>query len=165
MKNHPTHIFKPENPETVFKPFKSSLFPSAGFTLIETLVAMMLLAISLVIILQLFSGGLKSEKIADDYTRAIFHARAKIEEILLMKDSNESSREGEFEDGYKWRVDITQVEMEESETEEEMLPLPLNLVNVEVTVSWPSGEKDRNFSLTTLMVAEESEEDMLELPK
>ena len=34
-----------------------------GFTLIETLVAISILAISLVVILQLFSGGLKSSTI------------------------------------------------------------------------------------------------------
>lgn len=165
MKHRPTHIFKPGKPLIVFQPFKNSLFLSAGFTLIETLVAMMLLAISLVIILQLFSGGLKSEKIADDYTRAIFHARAKMEEVLLLKDSEEGIMEGEFEDGYKWRVDITRVETKEDETEQEMVSPPLNLVNIGVTVAWASGDKERNFSLTTLKVAETSDEDIPEPPK
>jgi prepilin-type N-terminal cleavage/methylation domain-containing protein len=53
-----------------------------GFTLIETLVAMMLLAISFVIIMQLFSGGLKSSRVTTDYIYGIFHAREKMEEVL-----------------------------------------------------------------------------------
>jgi general secretion pathway protein I len=166
MNHHPTHIFKPKKLRAVFQLFKKSLCLSSGFTLIETLVAMMLLSISLVVILQLFSGGLKSGKIADDYTRAIFHARAKMEEILLMTDLDESFLEGAFDDGYKWRVNITRVETEENETEEEMVTSPpLNFVNVEVIVSWSSGDKNRDFTLTTLQVAETSEPDMLEPPK
>jgi general secretion pathway protein I len=69
----------------------------------ETLVAMMLLAISLVVILQLFSGGLKSGKMADDYTRAVFHAREKMEEHLLIEDFEEGTFEGTFDDNYRWQ--------------------------------------------------------------
>ena len=53
-----------------------------GFTLIETLVAVMILAISLVVVMQLFSGGLKSNKVSNDYLYGIFHAREKMEELL-----------------------------------------------------------------------------------
>ena len=90
----------------------------SGFTLIETLVAMMILAISLVVILQLFSGGLKASRLSDDYTRAVFHAREKMEEILILDELIDGELEGEFEDAYKWKVEIFLHEPSEEEEEQ-----------------------------------------------
>ena len=73
-----------------------------GFTLIEVIVAMAILGISLVLIMQLFSAGLKSAKASCDYTIAIVHAKDKMEELsqTLANDS------GTFEDGFKWETEI-----------------------------------------------------------
>ena len=69
-----------------------------GFTLLEVLVATMVLGISVVIVLQLFSGGLDQARRAEDYTRAVFHARAKMEEVLLDLPSGEAE--------YSIRIDL-----------------------------------------------------------
>jgi general secretion pathway protein I len=79
----------------------------AGFTLIEILVALVILSISLVTIMQLFSGGLKASRIAGDYTQAIFLAREKMEELLLEKEILADITEGDFNNDYKWRAEIT----------------------------------------------------------
>jgi general secretion pathway protein I len=121
-----------------------------GFTLIETLVAMMLLAISLVVILQLFSGGLKSGKMADDYTRAVFYAREKMEEILLADDFQEGVFEGTFDENYRWMVDVKFVEPKEDEEEISMV----DLFNVDVQVFWPEAGREKNFRISTLKIAE-----------
>jgi len=73
-----------------------------GFTLIEVIVAMAILGISLVLIMQLFSAGLKSAKASCDYTIAIVHAKDKMGELsqTLANDS------GTFEDGFKWETEI-----------------------------------------------------------
>ena len=73
-----------------------------GFTLIEVIVAMAILGISLVLIMQLFSAGLKSAKASCDYTIAIVHAKDKMEELsqTLANDS------GTFEDGFKWETEM-----------------------------------------------------------
>jgi general secretion pathway protein I len=134
---------------------------ACGFTLMETLVAMMLLAISLVVILQLFSGGLKSGKMADDYTRAIFHAREKMEEHFLIEDFEEGTFEGTFDDKYRWQVDIKFVEPEDEEEN-----LLVDLVYLDVSVFWPVGGKEKKFQINTLKVTEKKpdELDFLENP-
>jgi prepilin-type N-terminal cleavage/methylation domain-containing protein len=58
---------------------KSSLHGRSGFTLIEVLVAMVVLSVSLVSIFQLFSGGLNARRRAEEVARATFHAREKME--------------------------------------------------------------------------------------
>ena len=89
-----------------------------GFTLIETLVAVMILSISLVVLMQLFSGGLKSNKISNDYSYGIFHAKEKMEELLLAEELLPGSYSGEFDDGYHWQAVIDIIE-EPDATEEE----------------------------------------------
>ena len=124
-----------------------------GFTLIETLVAIMVLSLSLVVILQLFSGGLKSSKTADDYTCAVFHAREKMEELLLIDDFEDGTFEGTFDNGYRWTVDIKFVEPEENE-EEEQRALPVDLVHLDVSVLWPVGAHEKKFQISTLKIVE-----------
>ena len=128
-----------------------------GFTLMETLVAMMLLSISLVVVLQLFSGGIKSGRLADDYTRAVFFAREKMEEFLLKTGLEEGSYEGTFDDVYGWKVEVTLVE-EEEELGEKAKPPPVDLYNVSVSVVWMSGEREKSYRIDTLQIAEKKDE-------
>ena len=118
-----------------------------GFTLIEILVATMILSIALTVIMQLFSGGLRSARLSQDYTRGVFHAREKMEEILLADDVSTEAADGVFDDGYRWQAGVELVETQEGEPTE-LLPVDTYLVTVRV--SWPSGEKEKNFDLKTL---------------
>lgn len=125
---------------------------SDGFTLIETLVAMAILSISLVLILQLFSGGLKSSRLSDNYTRAIFHAREKMEEILLDDNFTDMATEGELGDGFKWKAQTLRLEP----TQEEEAELPVDIFSIKVDVSWHEGSKEKHFEISTLKIAEKS---------
>ena len=116
----------------------------------EVLVAISVLAICLVVILQLFSGGLKAGKLSDDYTRGVFHAREKIEEILFPDVLEEGTTEGEFEDGFRWRSDITRLE----QREEEAGRLPFDTFTITVKISWGTVGHEKHFKIDTLKVAE-----------
>ena len=124
---------------------KVVLQKSQGFTLIETLVAVAVLAISLVVVLQLFSGGLKSGKLSDEYTRGIFYAREKVEELLLSDKFEEGASEGEFEDGYRWEVEILRLEAGEEDEK-----LPFESFDIRVTVIWDTGGGDKHFEIATI---------------
>ena len=119
-----------------------------GFALIEILVAVSVLAISLVVIFQLFSGGLKSRKLSEQYGRGIFYAREKMAEILLSPDLSEGDTQGEFEDNYQWRAVTNRVVPEEEEN------LPVDLVNIKLSISWREGEKGKVFTINTLKAVE-----------
>lgn len=125
---------------------------SDGFTLIETLVAMAILSISLVVILQLFSGGLKSSRLSDNYTRAIFHAREKMEEILLDDHFTDMAMEGEFGDGFEWKAQTLRLEP----AQEEEAKLPVDIFSIKVDVSWHEGSKEKHFEISTQKIAEKS---------
>ncbi|GBC60190.1 hypothetical protein DENIS_1141 [Desulfonema ishimotonii] len=134
---------------------------TAGFTLIEVLTAMMILAISLVTILQLFSGGLKSARLSDEYTRAIFHAKEKMAEILLADRLSETERTGEFEDGYRWSFRLVSLEPADEEFSEDGRPAatqsPVHLFHITVTVFWDTGNRERHFEISTVHIADKIE--------
>ena len=123
-----------------------------GFTLIETLVAISILSISLVVILQLFSGGLKSSRLSDDYTRGIFHAMEKMEEILLADEITDGVFEGEFEDGFRWTAEI--IHLESEEPEEETIKGPFDTFRIKVDIGWKMGSNEKHYEISTIKVTE-----------
>ena len=121
----------------------------SGFALIEILVAVSVLAISLVVIFQLFSGGLKARKLSEQYAQGVFHSREKMAEILLAPDLSEGETQGEFEDAYEWQAAITRVVSDDDEEN-----LPVYLLNINVSITWHEGEKEKSFAIDTLKVVQ-----------
>lgn len=116
-----------------------------GFTLMETLVAMMILSIALVIIFQQFSEALNAGHVSESYTRAVWHAREKMDELLLYEALSEEIREGDFGDGYRWRYRI----------EPAKPGSPLNLEDlatytITVWVSWEQGRSTKQMDISAL---------------
>lgn len=121
-----------------------------GFTLIEVMVAVAILAICLVAIMQLFSGGLRSSKMSKDYTRAVIYAKEKMEETLLKP----ASGSGDFSDNltrnkFRWEAEVSPY------TEAFLTGLgsenkPLDLIKIKVKVLWTDNDKQKFIELTTL---------------
>ncbi|MFH1563632.1 MAG: prepilin-type N-terminal cleavage/methylation domain-containing protein [Nitrospirota bacterium] len=81
---------------------------SRGFTLIEVMVAITIFAVSLIVILNLFSRTISSTADIRYYTVGLILAQSKMVEI---KSGLETNLEGIFEEGaveYEWAVAINQ---------------------------------------------------------
>lgn len=127
---------------------------SAGFTLIETLVAVSVLAICLTVIFELFSGGLKSSGLSGEYTRGVFYAREKMEEILLLNKLENGIFQGDFEDPFRWKAEVVRLERTEKE---EDAGLPFDAFAVKVDVAWDIGGRERHFEISTIKIVERLE--------
>lgn len=125
--------------------------------MVETLTAMMILVISLVTIMELFSGGLRSSWVSKSYTRAIYYAREKMEEVLLSTGMAEEERAGEFGDGYRWQITTEHINPPPEDGDDTGMLDPIDLFRVTVTIFWDSGQKKRHYSLETIHIAEKSE--------
>jgi general secretion pathway protein I len=123
-----------------------------GFTLLEVLVATMVLGIAVVIVMQLFSGGLDQARRAQDYTRAVFHARAKMEEVLLEPPAGPVSERGEFSDGYRWALEAL------TDTDLMTDALGVQPVIVRVTIGWGFDQHPKTVYLQTMTLATVPEE-------
>lgn len=127
-----------------------------GFTLIETLIAISILAISLVTIMQLFSGGLKSSTLSDEYTRGIFHAREKMDEILLAGDLTEGVIDGEFEDGFKWKAEALHLDVQKGKD----VKLPFRAFNIRVDVMWDAGGHEKHFAISAIKLVKPKKDNL-----
>jgi general secretion pathway protein I len=118
-----------------------------GFTLLEVLVALVVLATTVVAVLQLFGGGLRLARTAGDHTDAALLASAKLAE-LEPGPLTEGAIEG-VEGPYRWIRRVTldpsllPAQLETPET------VRMRLARVNVEVRWGQG---RRFELATLRV-------------
>ncbi len=119
-----------------------------GFSLLEILVAFSILALSLGIILKIFSAGLQTASLAENYTLAIEIAESLLaetgeEEKLALGESS-----GQKNEYFNWTVQTTAMELDISP----QLPQPLaeQIVQVKVIVSWGDENNPRSINLTTL---------------
>ena len=129
-----------------------------GFTLIEVVVAVAILGIGLTVIMELFSGGLRLARVSEEYTKAVNHARTKMEEVMMQPALEEGTQEWEFDDTYRWAVGIKKVEILPADPNGVFKP-PVDLFQIKVNVHWKSGSKDRSTgveSYKTLHIKDES---------
>jgi Tfp pilus assembly protein PilV len=113
-----------------------------GFTLMEVLVAGVIMTISFVLVMQLFSGGQRLSKSSCDYTRAVVHAKDKMEEISPSPEAGS----GEFEDGFRWEAVVEPFETPETEGGESLF----SLLMIKVKVLWDDNDKEHSVELVSL---------------
>ncbi len=119
-----------------------------GFSLLEILVAFAIMAISLGIVLQIFSSGVNTAVVAEDYTVATQIAESLMATVGVESPLQEGESEGVEEDKYRWRVSVARLE-----------PLPgieaaeAVLLEVKVTVGWGDDDDGRRVELNTIKAA------------
>ncbi|MBI5849105.1 MAG: type II secretion system protein [Nitrospirae bacterium] len=117
-----------------------------GFTLLEVLVAMVLLSVALAAILELFSTNLKALAKSDDVSNAVILAELKMREIL--DDETLIERAWSESTGDKYRIDIAVRSTENNRTEN----LQIKLFEINLTVLWTKDAKEKTVNLKTLKV-------------
>jgi general secretion pathway protein I len=126
-----------------------------GFSLLEILIAFAILALSLGLLLKIFSGGVNIASVAEEYTAAVQIAeslmtRAGVETPLQAGESS-----GLENDHYNWRVVVNPYAYNPEQLD--MSALKLVLFKVDVTVSWGDGSSsERQIALSTLKLASEN---------
>ncbi len=124
-----------------------------GFSLLEMLISFSILAVSLGILLKIFSSGIITAQVADNYTTAAQIASnlmAKTGVETPLKISENIGVENEF---YHWRVRVNPQTF--VSTELDLRGLPVDLFNVNVQVWWGDDDKtdDRVLELSTMKLA------------
>ena len=128
-----------------------------GFSLLEILIAFSILAVSLGILLKIFSTGITTAQVADNYTMAAQIANnlmAKTGVETPLKISEELGVENNF---YHWRVRVNSQTFVSPELD--LRALPVELFNINVLVWWGDDEKtdDRVLELNTMKLAAKNE--------
>jgi len=118
-----------------------------GFTLIEVLVAFVLLSLTLAVILQIFSGGLRNIGATEDYTRAMVLAEAKLAQ-LGSEIALETGETGGENDIFNWRLYVAPYQGESVEIEG--AESAVQLYDITLNVQWRQGSRRPQISFRTL---------------
>jgi general secretion pathway protein I len=87
-------------------------FPSPtdhrGFTLVEVLVAFAILALTLVVLLRVFGGGLRAVSTSERYLTAAMLARSVLDDLGIETPVSPGETSADIGDGYRWTTRIAQ---------------------------------------------------------
>ncbi|OPX94376.1 MAG: hypothetical protein A4E59_02210 [Syntrophorhabdus sp. PtaB.Bin027] len=114
-----------------------------GFTLLEILVALAILATAVTIMFQLFSASLRNIAVSEDVVAASLKAEAKMREVLSKEELVVDSWEEQTDDGYRFVVNITDTLQQKTDS------LPMQLLQVDVAITWTKNSKERSLRLKT----------------
>jgi type II secretion system protein I len=116
---------------------------SKGFTLLEILVALAILATAVTIIFQLFSAGLRNIAVSEDVVSAAVRAEAKMREVLSNEELTENSWTETTTDGYTFAVNITEALQEKTDS------LPVQVLQIDLAITWTKNTRERSLRLKT----------------
>lgn len=112
-----------------------------GFSLLETLLALAIFGIVIVSVGEAVVMQTRSEKLAEDMTRAVLLAQNIVEEIRYGEDYGEEEESGSFEGedaGFDWEYQVTEADVD-------------GLFKISVAVTWSDGQGRKEYRTETLM--------------
>lgn len=123
-----------------------------GFSLLEVLVAFVILSLALAVLMRIFSGGLGNIGAAEHYSRAVAIAESQLAAAGVESPLVEGEYSGETEHAYAWRTLVQRYDAAAPLLEGAVVPV--DLYQVEVTVSWDTtAATPRTLRLVTLRTA------------
>ena len=131
----------------------SSFILSRGFTLLEVMVALAILALGLVTVLELFAGSLRLGTKASRHTQAAIYAQNEMDRLLAQTRLDDGEEGGEFSEGYYWQARVQEIHLEESKTQFQSQRNPTDffrLKEIEVRISWQDGREEQSLTLRSL---------------
>ena len=129
----------------------------AGFSLLEVLVAFVILALVGTTLFRLFGASLNNAGAADEYSRAAIYAESRLALATADHPLRQTADQGTSEDGrYAWVATVEPYVAPGATSDQTRLAqlLPMTLWRVSITVSWPgAGGNQRSISLSTVRMA------------
>ena len=127
-----------------------------GFSLIEMLVALVVLSLSLSVLYQAAMGATRNVRVASEYTDAVMLAESMLAEHSHVTEENFAVT-GRYAQ-YDWRVSSWPAQVDDGLDPEQRAVAPRALQYLEVVVSWPGRSAPRNFNLLTVVPLREPAE-------
>lgn len=124
-----------------------------GFALLEVLVAFTILTLFLGVLFQVFSTGMRSARLGEEYTHAVLLAESKLASLGSEYDIQPGEESGSFDDIYDWRVSLEPYEWRESPSASN---LPVRSFVASVEVLWGEGDQRRSVALTSLRLVHDT---------
>lgn len=131
---------------------------SSGFSVLEVLVAFIIVALVVTALFELEGGALRNASGADEWTRALLVAQSRLELEASTTPLREASDAGVEPDGkMAWRASVTPYISPDAnpDLENASQTMPTRLFRISVDVSFPGDDgKSRTVSLSTLKIGQ-----------
>ena len=116
-----------------------------GFSLLETLAAMLLLALCFGALMKAAGASMALNARAADYTQASLWASGLLDRTDVTEFPTAGVHEGRFDDRFRWRMNVS------SPASEALLKTtsPMRLHRIELTVEWDEGGRPANVRFVT----------------
>lgn len=128
-----------------------------GFSLLEVLVAFVILALVGTTLFRLFGASLNNAGAADQYSRAAIYAESRLTLAAAGYPLKEANDQGTSDDGrYAWSSRVEPYVAPGTTDDQTRLAqlLPMQLWRLSVTVSWPGDRgNQRSITLSTVRMA------------
>jgi general secretion pathway protein I len=127
---------------------------SAGFTLIEILVALALLGLGIGAVASVLSDSARGYTAAGNTQTALSLADDKLESAGITEPLRVGQTEGQFDERFSWRVAVTNYRDRPPVGAAAAQSDALALFRIEVTVGWRDGVRERQIALSTVRLVQ-----------
>ncbi|HWD35367.1 MAG TPA: prepilin-type N-terminal cleavage/methylation domain-containing protein [Casimicrobiaceae bacterium] len=128
-----------------------------GFSVLEVLVAFVIVALVVTALFRLFGGALGNAAAADEWTRAMLVAQSRLTLAASTTPLRETNDAGSDTDGLRWRTSVLPYVPPDAhpalERASETMTTRLYRINVDVSFAGGDG-RERTVSLSTLKIGE-----------
>ena len=128
-----------------------------GFTLLEVLLAFVILAVAMGMLLSMLSRGLGQVRRAQDESEATMYAQSLLDSTGVLENLQEGQRNGAWAGGrYRYRLDVREVEdptPKPPPVPGAPAPTPVaapQLFQLDLAVAWGNGDRPQELHFTTL---------------
>ncbi|MFZ1233587.1 MAG: prepilin-type N-terminal cleavage/methylation domain-containing protein [Thiofilum sp.] len=123
-----------------------------GFSLLEVLVAFVVMGLVVGTLLQLYGTSMRSVSLADEMSFALLAAESQLARVGRDIPVEHGAESGAVDGSdYRWRVEMEPVELMENQ---DTFSLSLEPFRVVVTIEWDSDHKQRSYTLTSIRFGE-----------
>lgn len=123
--------------------------PQQGFSLLEVLVAFAVLALSLGVLTQVFTSGMRNTQLSSRYSEAMILAESRLAAATVPGELEEGTDNGEAE-GFNWVTEAAPFDTGSPFENPAVKPL-----RVSVRVSWNDRGQSRSLELVTLRLGQD----------
>lgn len=131
---------------------------SSGFTLLEVMVALAILAIGIVSVMELFTGSLALGAKASRYSQGVIYAQQVMDRLFAHTTLKDGEDNGELPGGYGWVARVQEIHPDDNTPtqstrfqSQRRTPLEFfHLKDIEVTVRWEENGAPQVYTLRSL---------------
>jgi general secretion pathway protein I len=125
---------------------------SAGFSLIEVLVALAVVGLTLGATASIFGNGLLGHEAAGDVDTALALAEEKLSSAGITEPLRPGRTGGVFANRFRWRIAVSE-EHDKIAGASNSPVVAFRLFRVEVAIAWRNGVRERQIAIDTLRLA------------